>query len=264
VPGLAFAGQLLGTSGYEEAAVLGFAAGVNAVLAGRGGAPFRPAREESYIGVLIDDLVTRDHREPYRMFTSRAEHRLVLGVDSARERLMADGVDLGLVPEAMFHVEHARWEGRRRAHEQLVSSRLNPDRETREEVLTVAGVELKTPTSWAGLLRRQDIDARKVAARLHLFADLNAEDRAVVIGRLRYDGYLARHQREIERVQRLRHLEIPPDLDPAAIPGLSREVVDQLRRHRPRTLADAERLPGLTPAAVAILAGRLAHGMSGR
>ena len=95
-----------GTSGYEEAAALGFLAGVNAVLRRRGERPFVPAREESYLGVLVDDLVTREHVEPYRMFTSRAEHRLLLGVDSARERLMAEGVRLGLVRQAVFHVEH--------------------------------------------------------------------------------------------------------------------------------------------------------------
>jgi len=259
LPGLALAGQVLGTSGYEEAAALGFLAGVNAVLVGRGDRAFVPAREEAYLGVLVDDLVTREHAEPYRMFTSRAEHRLLLGVDSARERLMAHGVRLGLVREAAFHVEHQRWESRRRARAALEGAQLNPDRGTRATVRELAGVDLTTPTTWAGLLRRQDVDAERVAKGVPELGTLSGEDRRVVVGTLRYDGYLARHRREIDRVARLREVEIPPELEPAGIPGLSREIVEQLERHRPSTLAEAERLPGMTPSAVAILAGRISR-----
>jgi len=260
VPGLVLAGQVLGTSGYEEAAALGFLAGVNAVLNGRGERPFVPAREDSYVGVLLDDLVTREHVEPYRMFTSRAEHRLLLGVDSARERLMEEGVRLGLVRKGAFHVEQARWQSRREARSALQRARLNPDRATREEVLGACGVEMTTPTTWARLLRRHDVDLDQAGRSVPALASLSEEDRRIVIGSLRYDGYLQRHQREIERVRRLRQVELPEDLDPEAIPGLSREVVEQLELHRPTTLADVEGLPGMTPAAVAILAGRLARG----
>jgi len=259
VPGLWFAGQLLGTSGYEEAAALGFLAGVNAVLAQRGAKPLVLGRENSYMGVLVEDLCSSDHKEPYRMFTSRAEHRLLMGVDSARERLMPTGHELGLVPRGVFHVEQSRWRRRRAAKEQLIDHRLNPDRETRARVLELAGVDPATPTTWARILRRQDVEAIDVAARLPEMAGLEAEDLRVVVGELKYDGYLERHQREIERVRRLRHVEIPEDLDPRAIPGISREVADTLERHRPRTIAEAQRLPGVTPAAVAILAGRLAR-----
>jgi len=259
VPGLALAGQVLGTSGYEEAAALGFLAGVNAVLSGRGERTFVPTRQESYLGVLVDDLITREHEEPYRMFTSRAEHRLLLGVDSARERLMEYGVRIGLVREPAFHVERARWEARRRVRSTLVGAHLNPDRATRDEVRELVGIEFSTPTTWAKLLRRQEIDLDRAAEKMPELAALSGEDRRIVIGSLRYDGYLSRHRREIERIQRLREVEIPQELDPARIPGLSREVVEQLDRHRPTTLADAERLPGMTPAAVAILAGRLAR-----
>jgi tRNA uridine 5-carboxymethylaminomethyl modification enzyme len=260
VPGLWLAGQVLGTSGYEEAAALGFVAGVNAAHACLGREAMVPTREQSYMGVMVDDLCSLDHREPYRMFTSRAEHRLLMGVDSARERMMPAGRRLGLIPERVFHVEQARWTRRREAKEFLVGHRLNPDRATRAEVEDIAGVEPASPTTWAGILRRQDVDGPSVAARLPQLAGLDEEDVRVVVGELRYDGYLARHRREIERVQRLRHLAIPDDLNPRAISGLSREAADSLVHHRPRTLADAERLPGMTPAAVAILAGKLSRG----
>jgi tRNA uridine 5-carboxymethylaminomethyl modification enzyme len=260
IPGLYLAGQLVGTSGYEEAAALGFVAGVNAVLANRGQGEFSLEREDAYIGVLVDDVCGREHREPYRMFTSRAEHRLLLGVDSARERLMGKGVALGLVRQAVFHVEQRRWERRRAARKALDAARVNPDLRTREEVRRRTGIELTSPTTWAQLLRRHDIDSMKVAAGLSELEGLSDEDRRIVIGLLRYDGYLARHERERERVHRLRHVPIPPDLDFEALPGVSREVAEALQRDRPRTLADAERVAGMTPAAVALIAGRLARG----
>ncbi len=257
-PGLYLAGQLLGTSGYEEAAALGLMAGVNAVLGLRGEEPFVPRREDAYIGVLVDDLWGREHREPYRMFTSRAEHRLLLGVDSARERLMERGCRLGLVPERMFHVERERWDRRRRAGAALAEARLNPDAGTRRAVREVAGVEISSPTTWAQILKRQDVAVDRVAEQLPQFEGLSPAERRVVIGLLRYDGYLARQERERERVRRLGHIPIPLRFDPHAVPGLSREVAESLDREHPRTLADVERLPGMTPAAVAIIAGWLA------
>jgi tRNA uridine 5-carboxymethylaminomethyl modification enzyme len=261
--GLFLAGQLLGTSGYEEAAALGLLAGINATRGLQGNEPYIPAREDSYLGVLVDDVCGRDHREPYRMFTSRAEHRLLLGVDTARERLMEKGCSLGLVREAAFHVEHKRWRRRRQARTVLEQTRLTPSADTRTLVREIAGVDLSSPTTWAKILLRQDVDVDRVAADLDAFVGLDEEDRRIVIGLLRYDGYLARQERERERLQRLRHIPIPADLDPAALPGVSREVAEALGRERPRTLADAEQLPGMTPAALAILAGRLARGGDG-
>ncbi|HHQ48025.1 MAG TPA: tRNA uridine-5-carboxymethylaminomethyl(34) synthesis enzyme MnmG, partial [Acidobacteria bacterium] len=262
VEGLFLCGQILGTSGYEEAAALGFLAGVNAVLSLRGEAPLVLGRGEAYLGVLVDDLVTREQREPYRMLTSRAEHRLVLGVDSARERLMARGVELGLVPERVFHVEQRRWERRRSVVKRLEGSRLNPDRSTRRLVRELAGVELNRPSSWAQLLRRTDLDRGRLAERLPELAGLDPEDREIVVARLRYAGYVERHRREIARLDRLRSVPIPEELLGAAIPGLSREVRELLERFRPANLEEAESLPGMTPAAVAILAGRLGKATS--
>ena len=173
---------------------------------------------------------------------------------------MPDGRRFGLVADRMFHVEHARWERRRGAREELENERLNPDRETRATLQEIAGIELTNPATWAQILRRQDVDAEKVAAELPHFSGLSSEDRRIVIGQLRYEGYLKRSEREQERIKRLRHVVIPPDLDPRALPGLSREIAENILREQPKTLAEAERLPAMTPAALAILAARVGGG----
>lgn len=170
---------------------------------------------------------------------------------------MGAGRRLGLIREAAFHVEQARWLRRRTAAAALEDARLTPTAATQKEVFEKAGVTLSAPTTWATILRRQDVDAESVAAELADLCGLDAEDRRIVIGRLRYDGYLARQERERARLHRLRDVEIPTSLDVSAISGLSLEIAEALRRERPRTLADAERVPGMTPAALALLAGRL-------
>jgi tRNA uridine 5-carboxymethylaminomethyl modification enzyme len=257
VPGLWVAGQLIGTSGYEEAAALGLVAGINAVRQQRSEAPFVPTREQAYMGVLVDDMSGRDHREPYRMLTSRAEHRLVLGAESARERLMPFGRELGLVADRVFHVEQARWARRRQARQELESARLNPDQDTVRAVRELAGVELAAPTTWAGLLRRHDVDAGRLLRELPELAPLDMQDRRIVLGLLRYHGYRQRSEHERRRVERLRAVPFPEGFAPEGVPGLSREVVEALTEDRPRTLAEAERLAAMTPAALAILAGYL-------
>lgn len=263
VRGLYLAGQVLGTSGYEEAAAMGFVAGVNAAARTRDAEGLRPGRESAYIGVMIDDLVRRDHVEPYRMFTSRAEHRLRLGIDSARERLMGEGLRLGLVPEEVFHVERRRWQRQERALADLDGATLNPDRPTAARLREIAGVDIRRPTTWGGLLRRNDVDGAVIGSHAPPLAGLSEEERSVVIGRLRYGGYLNRHQRERERIEKMRHVVIPETLLFHTITGLSREAAEEMERVRPRTLAEAERLAGVTPAALALLAGRLASGERG-
>jgi tRNA uridine 5-carboxymethylaminomethyl modification enzyme len=263
VEGLYLAGQLLGTSGYEEAAGLGLIAGVNAAATVLGREGLRLGRDQAYLGVLVDDLVTRHHLEPYRLFTSRAEHRLLLGVDSSRERLMADGVRLGLVPERVFHVEQERWARRREAVRRLETAAIRPTRENRQRMLRALGVELTAPTTLGGLLRRREVDADAVFGLADELPTLNDEDRRVVAGRVRYAGYLERQERQARRMDRMREARIPEALDFRSVSGLSREVVESLERHRPRTLAEASGLAAVTPAALALLAGRLTRGADG-
>jgi len=172
---------------------------------------------------------------------------------------MPEGRRLGLVREAAFHVERERWRRRRRTGAELAASHLNPDAATRRLVRETAGIEFSRPTTWARVLRRHDVDLQRVATALPMLQDLSEEDWRIVVGHLRYDGYLARHKRERERLRRLRHIPIPADLDPAGVSGLTREAAEALARARPRTLADAERLPGITPAALAVLAGFVAR-----
>ena len=172
---------------------------------------------------------------------------------------MEEGRRLGLVSDRAFHVEHERWERRRRARVSLSEKPLRPDLSTREAVRAATGVEITAPTTWAKLLCRQDVDTEAVAALLPELAALEPADRRIVVGLLRYEGYLVRQEREVARLDRLRDIAIPAAFDPVAIPGLSLEIIEALERGRPKTLADAERLPGMTPAAMAIIAGRIAH-----
>ncbi len=257
VPGLYAAGQVLGTSGYEEAAALGFWAGVNAANRLLGREEFFLPRERAYVGVLVDDVVNKEHTEPYRMLTSRAEHRLLLGIDSARERLLGEGVRLGLVRRTALRREAAGWRRRNEVISELQQAKVHPDRETKQRLEKEIGVSLRKPTTWAGILTRHDIDSHKAAALAPGISELPRREQMVVVAKIRYEGYVERQKREIERISRLRTIQIPEDFDPDDIPGLSNEVKDVIRRFKPNSLQDAERLPGMTPAAVAALVGFL-------